>query len=382
VLDVLVHRNAAAWRGLGYLLLTGSSCVLMTGLPQVLMPSLPAPGVEVLKASLGPLSGALTLTYLGVWLGVAAEDGLVHACITWGSPFLVISTLLLLVLFLAYPQNPGLARVFFVAPMNAVAVGLAIIASVRASLLGDLMARWMVLASIFLAVMVGGLYWHDNLEQQLGVIVLLFIAFCTLAYFVVVIALSFARNRVLHGLENLAALPAGTDRATGLPKGSVLLSKVDDAFWRSARRKRNCTVICLHFRNLYALGEQAGHHVDQQILTAMGARLRRAVGFRSVVGLYHPRCFVVVISAIEQPKTVARALARLNFLMIKPLTVVGTDDAYHTFIPNFGMGLVTVQASNANPAAVIDEAEKIAMADDTGLEDAGEISRQTAAGGL
>jgi len=77
----------------------------------------------------------------------------------------------------------------------------------------------------------------------------------------------------------------------------VLLAKVDDALWRAERAHAQCTAVACTLRNLYSMSEAAGHTVDQQILSAMAARLRRAVGFRYVVGLYHPRCFVVVISA-------------------------------------------------------------------------------------
>jgi GGDEF domain-containing protein len=142
----------------------------------------------------------------------------------------------------------------------------------------------------------------------------------------------------------------------------VLLSKVDDAFWRSARLNTNCTVICLHLRNLYELSDDAGHLVDQQILSAMAARVRRAVGFRCVVGLYHPRCFVVVMSAVKQPKVIGKMSERLRTLMCKPLDVVGQNDVVHAFLPQFSVGAVTVTAANAIPAQVIDEAEQIALA--------------------
>ena len=150
--------------------------------------------------------------------------------------------------------------------------------------------------------------------------------------------------------------------ATGLPRGSVLLSKVDDAFWRSARLNASCTVICLHLHNLYDLGDAAGHMVDQQILSSMAARVRRAVGFRCVVGLYHPRCFVVVMSAVKQPKVMGKLSAHLRELLCQPLDVIGHNKSAHVFTPQVSVGLITVSAANAIPAQVIDEAEQLALA--------------------
>jgi GGDEF domain-containing protein len=364
--DVFVSRSVGSWRGLIFIVLTGTSCALMTGLPEFLLPELPAIPVLVFKVSLGPLCGALALTYLGLWLGVAAEDPVVHYTIVWGSTLLVVAALFLAGLSLGYSANDAADLMVLTATISCVAVLLATLASVRAALLGDRLARWMVLACLFLALMIAGLYSHALQPDGLGLGLQILTAFSTVSYFLIVTSLSIRRGRMNRRLERLAGLAQGVDPATGLPKGSILLSKVDDAFWRSARMNTQCAVICLHLRNLYELGEVAGHHVDQQILAALTARVRRAVGFRSVVGLYHPRCFVVVVSSIKHPKLVLRTVSRLRYLMAKPLGVVGMDEGHHTFSPRFSIGIVMVTASIADPAAVIDEAERMALASDLG----------------
>ncbi len=173
--------------------------------------------------------------------------------------------------------------------------------------------------------------------------------------------LGLRRDRFNRELVRLAGLAQNDDQATGLPKDSVLLSKMDDAFWRSARRRQECTVICLHVRNLYGLAEAAGHNADKHILAAMTARLRRAVGFQNVVGLYHPRCFVVVISTESTTRLVEKTLQRLHYLMGKPLYIQGSDGGYHTFVAVFGIGAVAVTSDTADPAAIIDRAEHMAL---------------------
>jgi GGDEF domain-containing protein len=366
--DALINQSVSSWRGLIFIVLTGGSAIVMSGLPEILFPGIPVLALQILKSSLGPLSGALALSYLGMWLGVAAEDRIVRYSVVWGSAILVLATVFLILVSLMFPYSDGMEMISVTAPINAIAVVLAALASVRAAILGDRLARWMVLACAFLAVMVGGLFWHDLLVSSFGIGVWIFTAICTVAFFLVVTSLSIQRSRMNRQLERLAGISGGSDAATGLPQGSILLSKVDDAFWRSARMQRECTVVCLHLRNLYELGEDAGHNVDQQILSAMAARMRRAVGFRNVVGLYHPRCFVVVISAVKQPHSAERMVERLRFLMSKPMNVVGLDYAYHIFTPRFGLGIVKVTASSADPSAVIDEAERLALMSNLGSD--------------
>ena len=247
------------------------------------------------------------------------------------------------------------------AAITSLSVALALFASLRAAQLGDVLARWMALACLLLAISVAGLFTDKLYTDTLGPVLMALVAFCTVAYFLVVIALGIVRNRMQRKLERLAGLAQGVDPATGLPVGSVLLSKVDDAFWRSIRSDSECAVICLHLRNLYELGEVAGHTADQQILSAMAARVRRSVGFRCVVGLYHPRCFVVVASSVKQRRIVKHMIDRLQFMMRKPLNVVSVDGGNYVFMPRFSIGSVIVSANAADPATVIDEAERNAL---------------------
>jgi len=363
VADVALTRSAAAWRGLVFLLLTGSSCVLLSGLPEQLFPDLPGFSVMVFKASLGPLSGALALTYLGQWLGVAAEDRIVHNTIVWGSVALVLSAVLIAALA-AFDYGAGRSErdlLTVAAMVNFVSVLLATLSAARAAQLGDELARSMVLACLFLAISVAGLFAHALDPKSGDLVEWLVTGFSTVAFFLVIVAMGVWRNRQNRHLARLATLARDADPATGLPRGSILLSKVDDAFWRSARLNSQCTVICLHLRNLYALAEEAGHGSDQQILASMAARIRRVVGFRCVVGLYHPRCFVVVLSALRQPRSAQHTLQRLQAIMAQPLNVLGSGSERHSFVPRFSFGAVTLNPQGADPATVIDEAEHQAM---------------------
>ena len=359
--DAAINRSLASLRGLVFVVLVGSSCILATGLHQIFFPGLGTVTTLMLKFSLGPLTGAVALTYLGMWLGIAKEDRLVNGIVVGGSIVLAIGTVLMVALTVTYGEDASDWLAKTATAFNMTGALLGTIAAMRAVLLGDLLARGIVVASLFLMVTVGGLFFYALNPQALGPWALSFIAFSTVAFFLVGIAMGLRRNQTNRRLARLESLALGADPATGLPRGSVLLTKVDDAFWRSARLNRECTVICLHLRNLYELGEVAGHASDQQILAAIGARMRRAVGFRNVIGMYHPRCFVIVISAARNQHLAAKALERLRYLLVKPLGITGLNDAIHTFVPRFGIGTVTVDANNADPTAVIDQAERLAL---------------------
>ncbi|MDZ7937580.1 MAG: GGDEF domain-containing protein [Rhodoferax sp.] len=359
--DLLMSRSVASVRAMVFVLMLGSTSLLMTSLPAVIFPSLSPLALLTLQASLGPLCGAVSLAYLALWLGAAVEDRLVHYLLSWGAvaQLGIAAAIAGWVVLTGGGEPTRYLEVGAVA--TAVGVSMALAATVRANFLGDQLAGWMTLACVFLAGMVLGLYAYRLAPARFDWPTMALAAFCTVGHFLVVTALAVRRNRQNRQLQRLAGLARGADPATGLATGSVLLSKVDDAFWRSARRNGQCTVVCLHLSNLYELGEQAGHSVDQQILSAVTARIRRAVGFRCVVGLYHPRCFVLVISGLQQEPLVLRSLDRLKMVLSKPLSVVGLDEAFHVFTPRYQLGVVTVMAATADPIAVVDQAERLSL---------------------
>lgn len=361
IADALVHRSLASVRNVLFVVSASTVCVVLSGLPEVLWPDIPQGLIRVLKASTGPLAGAIALRYLGIWLGGMREDPIVHRITAWGSVALLACAVALALSTLR--ATPGEFRQLLIvaALVNLVSVVLATVAAVRAAILGDPLARWMVLACACLAVMVYGIYARALSLPAAGLGTWILTAACVIGYFLIVTMLVITRTRTNRRLKRLAGLQLGADAATGLPTGSALLSEIGDAFARCARGARQCTVVCLYLRNLYQLGDSAGHGVENQIQAAMAARIRRAAGFRSVVGLYHPRCFVVVIPTDMPHQLVNARVVRLRALIAHPLSVVGRHDEHHDFIPRLGIGVVTVDPVNADPLEVLNDAERQAL---------------------
>jgi len=356
--DALVNRHKGALRNLVFVVVTGASCVVITGLPEEFFPDLPVRLMMVLKAGLGPLAGALALYFLGGWLGGLREDWLVHRLTAWGGRVVLLAAVALSVLATQITPPAFNALLWVTACVNMLPVLLALAAVTRATKRGDPLARWMVLPVVLLAVMVLGLYLRGIGVPGIGLGVWLTTALATVGFFFMSTVLVLLRNRQNRVLARQSRLASGAEPATGLSTGAELLAKVAHAFWRTARVRGECTVVCLHVSNLYELAESAGPGAEHQILVTLAARIRRAAGFRCVVGLYHPRSFVVVISTDWHDAQPEETLARLRSMVAKPLSVQTEEQARQVFVPRLGFGTVTLDPLNASPMDVINEAER------------------------
>ena len=87
--EILSDNNPGAWRALSYVLVLGGSGVVGSGLPLALFPDLSPQTLQTVQSIISPLSGALVLWYLGVWLGVALVDRMLYVTINWGAAAMV-----------------------------------------------------------------------------------------------------------------------------------------------------------------------------------------------------------------------------------------------------------------------------------------------------
>ncbi|MGE0348987.1 diguanylate cyclase domain-containing protein [Hydrogenophaga sp.] len=358
--DVVRGRNVGAWRNLMFVLITGASCVLMTGLPEAFFPDLPARPLMVLKAGLGPLAGAMGLYFVGTWLGGAREDNRAHRLTAFGGALLVPVAVALMAIGSQIDQAHFHLLLLASAVVNMVPVLVALWVALRAARLGDPLARWMGWALVCLAFTVLGHYLNGF--EQLGVGGQLLTAAFTVLFFLMASMLGLFRNRQLRELARLSRLEQGADPATGLPTGSALLADVEHAFWRAARLQSECSVVCLYVSNLYELAESVGPGVEHQILVTLAARIRRTAGFRCMVGLYHPRCFVVVLSANHEEASARATAARMALTASHPMVVFDEQRERQPFRPRVGLGMVSVDPASATPMEAINEAERRALA--------------------
>ena len=359
--DTVVTRSLGAMRNMLLIFAIGSACIFLSGLPEALFPGLPERLVMALKAGFGLLSSALGLRFLGIWTGGDREDYLVYRLTVWGAYGMLIAALVMAVLATIVPAQDFPGLLMLTAGLNAIAVLLYMVIAVRAALLCDPLARWLVLACLILTGLTAGLYLHALKVPAISLGLQALTAASAVLFLLIVMVLIVVRNRQQRQLVRLSRLEMGWDPATGLPTGAKLLSEVEHAFWRTGRLHGHCVVVGIYLSNLYELGDSLGRTSDNQILAATAARIRRAAGFRCVVGIYHPRCFIVVFS-IDRKRTFNETyIARLMGLVTQPLQVVGSKDQRQPFVPQVGLAMRTVQPDHTVPQDVIDAVEHEAM---------------------
>jgi GGDEF domain-containing protein len=315
----------------------------------------------VLKVGLGPVTSGVALLFLDRWLGGARGDALAHRITHWGGLAVVVAAALLALAASQVPRENFRPLLMAAAVLNMLPVLLGMVAAMRAAKLGDPLARWMLVALVCLALGVGGLYAHALGPPGLGLLAQLLTAVLVVTYFLMASVLGLLRNRHNRQLARLSRLQVGADPVTGLLTGSGLLAEVEHVFWRSGRRQGECTVVCLYLGNLYELAESAGRGVEQQIQLTLAARIRRAAGFRCVVGLYQPRCFVVVLSTDKYAAPVSETVAYLQAMATEPLTVLDEHQVRHVFKPRVGVGVISNAPAHVKPMEVLHEAERLAM---------------------
>lgn len=355
--DLAVQRNKASLRGLAFISLTGGAAVVMSGLPAMLWPAVSAKVWLLLKVSMGPLSGALALSYLGIWLDADHEDAAMRRMVTVGSLSLVAASLVLAVATVSSEAFRPLELIGVAAVVNLVSAFLALAVAVRGARLGDRLAQWMVYACMSLAVMVAGLYSHGMGYSPLGVAGDAITALTTVGYFLVVIVLTILRTREQRRLRRMARGIVGREVDIPMAQGASLIPRVEDAIWRSQRMQQRCVVAAVSVRNLYEHGELISNGSETKILTVLAARIRRQVGFRNVVGLYHPRCFVLAVSSGQDPKRGELKMSELLASLREPVPL-SINGAALRFMPCVGMGVVPIDDPSMSALDAINQAEK------------------------
>jgi GGDEF domain-containing protein len=359
--SALLLRTAAAWRGLALIGLISASAVLMSGLPEYLL-HITDPRVALpLKLTLGPLSGALCLMYLANWLGITAEERSAQRWVTLGSLCSWLGGLVVLGALYVWPGLSTAELLMASCAVNMVPVVVAMGLTVRSMLLGDALAHWMLVACVSLAVMVLGLY-AKGLGLLLGVWVWLLVSGAAMAYLVMAVGLTMVRYQHERRLQRIAQGNTSTDPITGLSIGSVLITKADDAMWRSARLGRNAAVLAVWVNNLYDLNESGGNETVQEIRLRLTSSVRRAVGFKDVVGLMQARCYVVVAAAVKTPADVDKITQKLLTILPRPMRVGAMLGEPMVYTPEVSVGLVYVpHALLGEPLQAMDQALRLAQ---------------------
>jgi GGDEF domain-containing protein len=359
---VAAPRSLANWYHVTFVLLIGGALVVNTGLLHALWDLPGDRAQDWLRSFIGPLAAGVSLYYLGQWMGGIREDPLIHRITQLGGLLLCICAGLLALVALMLPPMFLHDLLWVTAAVNLLGALLAVLVSVRGAALGDPLARGMLLACVALTLMTVGIYAYSLQLPGVGFGIRALTSLTALVFFGVATALVDRRNRDNRRLARLSrAADPTVEPATGLPIGARLVSELEHMFWRTQRLNHQCAVMCLYLRNLYELNQDLGTTAEYQILVAIAARIRRAAGFRCVVGMYHPRCFVVVLDVDRLRQPPELALRRLSAFACEPMTVRWGDAEPRKFHPEVGLAMTVTDAADATPLEVLNATEAAAQ---------------------
>ncbi len=360
-IDAVRIMTLPAWRGVSFLVLIGISALLMTGLPEHMLDITDENFLLPAKMTLGPITGAVAVSYLGIWLGVTADNKGVGRVLFWTSVLTALSAMVVLVMHVAvsaWPVRQGLA---ISGTITLLSVIVSALVSARTAVLGDKLAWGMTLACLCMVMMVAGLY-SKGMHLPLGDAVWALTAVAAVANFVMTTGLTFMRNLAQKKLQRIARDKTTYDLVTGLPIGSVLLSKVDDALWRGARVGNDSAVMAIWVDNLYAYHDQASTEIEQELRTRITAIVRQCVGFRNVVGLTQARCYVVAFSSVKDKLLLLRIAQRVLSSTRKPMKLGFLIGESYVYVPQVSVGIVHVpRAAQGQSLGVMDAAQRLAQ---------------------
>lgn len=359
----LTRRDLATWRMAIFVLTAGLSCVLMSGLlEQFLAPGV-LPWLLPFKLALAPASSALALGYLVNWSMLSSEDRLVRSIQHGGVPALWLCSAALLVWgALGAPPEAGVLASGVVVSLATIQGGMVV---GRGVIMGDRSSLAMTVALLALAVVVPGLHARAlGLCESAQMCALT--AFSAVVYFGVVLQVGYQRIRQQSALRRQAAGVLPNLSNASLPRGVGLVEQVEATLWRSKRMERPCFVAAAVVPNLYALGDRAPggmeHDAEVSILLTLAARIRRVVGFRNLVGLYHQRCFILGVSAVQDRRRGEIMAGQLTQALRQAINF-SPDSLVLPFEPDIALGIVRIEPDEATPDAVtvMNLAEQLAI---------------------
>jgi len=126
------------------------------------------------------------------------------------------------------------------------------------------------------------------------------------------------------------------DALTGLPNRSLLLDRLNQALTQAARSEHRLAVMFLDLDRFKSVNDTLGHHVGDQLLKHVAARLREAVRAVDTVSRLGGDEFVVVLHEIQSPDD-AVLVAEKIIEALAPAVLVEEHQLHST--PSIGISI-------------------------------------------
>ncbi len=165
-------------------------------------------------------------------------------------------------------------------------------------------------------------------------------------------------QRRLAGTQAQLVHDAGHDPLTGLPNRRKFLDHLDAVIRHSAQQKaRAFALLFVDFDRFKLVNDSAGHDVGDELLGAVGARLRKALSLTGAAGVC-TACrlggdeFVVLIDPLADPADATAVADRVARTLAEPFVIKG-----HDIRSTVSIGITTSALSTGTADEVLRDAD-------------------------
>jgi diguanylate cyclase (GGDEF)-like protein len=142
------------------------------------------------------------------------------------------------------------------------------------------------------------------------------------------------------------------DAVTGLPNRALFLDRLDHALARARRTDSFVVVLFLDLDNFKVVNDSLGHEAADQLLVAVGERLRECVRAEDTLARLGGDEFTVLLEEVGNMSDALAAVARIETLFDRPFDVAGKE-----VFSSASIGLTSSRGGRTDSAAMIREAD-------------------------
>jgi len=157
---------------------------------------------------------------------------------------------------------------------------------------------------------------------------------------------------VRKAAENRLAHQALHDPLTGLANRQLFMDRLDLALARLGRRASQLAILFIDLDRLKHVNDALGHAAGDEVLVHVAKRMRRVLRPGDTLARFGGDEFVALCEDVESRNTAETIARRLGAVLLKPMTVEGTD-----LVMTASIGITLTSEPHADAAALLRDAD-------------------------